>query len=63
MLGVNVLQHCLSRQRAWVSDGSAKVFGALSVRAATTDKDRTSIVFMDAVHGNYSVHDYLPISA
>jgi hypothetical protein len=49
MFGMNVFQHCLSGQRAWVSDASVELY-ALYVGAGTTDKGRTSLVSTDAVH-------------
>ena len=57
MLGVNVLQHCVSSQRSWVSNPPVKVLDALCVSAGKTDESRTPIVFTDAVHHNWSVHN------
>jgi hypothetical protein len=57
VLGMNVFQHCLSRQRARVSNASFKVLDALRMSAGTTHEGRTSIVSTDAVHCSYSVHD------
>ena len=50
VLGMNVFQHCLSRQRAWVSNALSKVLDALCVGAGTTDEGRTSVVDTDTVH-------------
>ena len=50
VFGMNVLQHCLRGQRAWVSNASVKVLNVLRVCASTTDKGRTSVVSTDAVH-------------
>jgi hypothetical protein len=59
VLGVNVLQHCVSGQGSWVSNSSVKVLGALSVSAGKTDEGRTPIVFSDAVHHSWSVHNVI----
>jgi hypothetical protein len=61
MLSVNVFQHCLSCQCAWVSDASVKVLDALCVSAGKTDEGRTPIILTDMVHNN-RVTEYLPIS-
>jgi hypothetical protein len=50
VLGMNVFQHCLSRQRARVSNASVKFVHSLGVRACTTDESCTRMVFSDAVH-------------
>ena len=57
VLGVNVLQHCVSGQRSSVSNSSVKVLDALCVSAGKTGEGRTSIVFTDAVHHSWSVHN------
>jgi hypothetical protein len=57
VLSMDVLQHCLSGQRSWVSNGSFKVLDALCMSAGTTHEGCTPIVSTDAVHSNYSVHD------
>jgi hypothetical protein len=38
VLSMDVIQHCLSRQRSWVSNISVKVLYALRVSAGKTDK-------------------------
>ena len=50
MLSMDVLQHCSSRQRAWVSNASVKVFDSLSACAGTTDENRASVISTDAIH-------------
>jgi hypothetical protein len=50
VLGMDVLQHCLSGQRSWVSNASFKVLDAFCVSAGTTDEPRTPIISTDAVH-------------
>jgi len=57
VLGMDVLQHCLSGQRSRVSNASFKVLDALCVSAGATHERRTPIVSADAVHSSYSVHD------
>ena len=57
VLDKEVLQHCLSGQRSWVSDPSVKILHALCVSAGKTDEGRAPIVSTDAVHHSYSVHD------
>jgi hypothetical protein len=57
VLGMNVFQHCLSRQRAWISNALSKVLDALCMSAGTTHEGRTPHVSTDAVHSSYSVHD------
>jgi hypothetical protein len=54
VLGLDVLQHGLSRQRAWISNASVKASDSLCVCAGTTHKGRTRIVFSDAVHNQKS---------
>jgi hypothetical protein len=50
VLGMDVLQHCLSGQRSRVSNASFKVLDAFCVTASTTDEARTPIISTDAVH-------------
>jgi hypothetical protein len=50
VIGMNVLQHCLSGQRSRVSNASVKVADARCVRACATDERRTPTAFTDAVH-------------
>jgi hypothetical protein len=50
VLGMDVLQHCLSRQRAWVSNAFVKVFDSLCVCAGTAEESRASVISTDAVH-------------
>src|SRR5450432_669670 len=50
VIGMNVLQHCLSGQRSWVFNAPVKSLDALCVSAGTTDEPRTPTVFPDAVH-------------
>jgi hypothetical protein len=57
VLSMDVLQHCLSGERSWVSNASFKVLDALCMSAGTTHKGRTPIVSTDAIHSSYSVHD------
>ena len=52
VLGMNVLQHCLSRQRAWVADVLFEVLDSLCVNAGETGEGRTLLVFPDAVPHN-----------
>lgn len=61
VLGLDVLQHGLSRQRAWISNASVKASDSLCVCAGTTDKGRTSVISTDAVH-NRRVHNLLRCS-
>jgi hypothetical protein len=62
VLGMNVLQHCVSGQRSWVSDPPVKVLDTLCVSARKTDESRTPIVLTDAVHHNWSVHKVVRLS-
>ena len=57
VLGMDVLQHCLSGERSCISSASLKVVDALCVSAGTTHEGRTPFVSTDAVHSSYSVHD------
>ena len=52
VIGMNVLQHCLSRQRAWISKPSVKIADALGVSACTTDERRTLIVCSDDIYSH-----------
>ena len=61
MIGMNVLQHCLSGQRSPVPNASVKVLDALGVRACATDESRIPIVFSDAVHNKKST-ECLPLT-
>jgi hypothetical protein len=49
VLGVDVLQHCVSGQCSWVSNVSAGVLDALCVSAGETGEGRTLLVSPDAV--------------
>ena len=57
VLGMDVLQHGMSRLRSLVPNASVKVLDALCMSAGTTHEGRTPIVSTDAVHSSYSVHD------
>jgi len=59
VLGMNVLQHCLSRQRSRIPRASIEVLNSLGVGAGTTDESRTAGISTDAIHSSYSVHDLL----
>jgi hypothetical protein len=59
VLRMDVLQHCVSGQRSWVSEISLKVSNVLRVRAGNTDERRTSLVSADMIHSSYSLHDDL----
>lgn len=61
MLGMDVLQHCVSGQRSLVSNVSVKVLDALCVSAGKTEEDHPVLVSTDAVHNNEST-ECLPVS-
>jgi hypothetical protein len=50
VLGMDVLQHCMSRQRSRVPNASGKVLDAICVRAGKTDQRHAVTVFLNAVH-------------
>ena len=52
VLGMDVLQHCLSGQRAGVANAFLEVLDALCVIAGETGEGRTLLVFPDAVPHN-----------
>jgi len=52
VLGVDVLQHCLGGERAWVANVFFEVLDALCVIAGETGESRTLLVFPDAVPHN-----------
>jgi hypothetical protein len=51
VLGMDVLQHCVSGQRSWVSRVSVKISNGLCVRTGNTYERRTSLASADAIHG------------
>jgi len=56
VFGIDVLQHSLSRQRAWVACVLFEVLDSLFVTAGQTGESRTFLVFPDAVPHNWSVY-------
>jgi hypothetical protein len=50
VLGMDVLQHCMSRQRSLVRNASVKVLDPICVRAGKTDQRHPIIVLTNAVH-------------
>ena len=50
VLGMNVLQHCVSSQRSLVPNAPVKVLDAICVRAGKTYQRHSIIVFTYAVH-------------
>jgi hypothetical protein len=62
VLGVDVLQHRLSGQCAWVANVLFEVLDALRVSAGETGEDRTLFVFPNTVPHNLSVHGVRPLS-
>ena len=52
VLSMDVLQHCLSGQRSWVSNAAFKVLDVLCMSAGTTHEGRTPIISTNAVHDN-----------
>jgi hypothetical protein len=54
VLGMDVLQHCVSGQCPLVSNVPVEVLDVLCVSAGKTDQDRSLIVFTDAVHNQES---------
>jgi hypothetical protein len=55
VFGMNVFQHCLSGQRARVSNASVKFANALGVRTCTTDESQATVISTDAVHNDRRV--------
>lgn len=54
MLGVDVLQHCVSGLCSLVSNASVKVSDALCVSAGKTEEDHPTLVSTNAVHNSKS---------
>lgn len=50
MLGVNVLEHCVSGERSRVPNVSGKVLNTLYVSTSETDEGSTLIAPTDSVH-------------
>jgi hypothetical protein len=50
VLGVDVLQHCVSSKRSSVSNVSVEVLGAHLVKTGATDEGQTVLLSNDAVH-------------
>jgi len=61
VLGVDVLQHCVSGLCSLVSNASVKVLHALCVSAGKTEEDHPTLVSTNAVHNSKST-ECLPVS-
>jgi hypothetical protein len=59
VLGMDVLQHCVSGQSSCVSEIALKVTNVFCVRAGNTDEGRTPLVPTDVIDSSYSLHDDL----
>jgi hypothetical protein len=54
VLGMDVLQHCVSGQRSLVADVSVKILDALRVSTGKTDERHSVLVPTNAVHNGES---------